>query len=114
MEDGFMQGPIDENGLLKLSGSIEHVIYSNDENGFAICDLGTDTDDLITITGILPYIGEGDVVTVYGRWVHNPKYGSFLPDLSFKKHQIRQERISVTIIPLAPSAYNSSMIRLLS
>ena len=75
MEDGFMQGPIDENGLLKLSGSIEHVIYSNDENGFAICDLGTDTDDLITITGILPYIGEGDVVTVYGRWVHNPKYG---------------------------------------
>jgi exodeoxyribonuclease V alpha subunit len=75
MEDGFMQGPIDENGLLKLSGSIEHVIYSNDENGFAICDLGTDTDDLITITGILPYIGEGDVVTVWGRWVHNPKYG---------------------------------------
>ena len=75
MEDGFMQGPIDETGLLKLSGSIEHVIYSNEENGFSICDLGTDTDDLVTITGILPYIGEGDVVTVYGKWVHNPKYG---------------------------------------
>ena len=75
MEDGFMQGPMDEQGLIKLSGNIEHVIYSNEENGFAICDLGTDTDDLITITGILPYIGEGDVVTVYGRWVHNPKYG---------------------------------------
>ena len=28
---------IDEHGLLKLSGSIEHVIYSNEENGFAIC-----------------------------------------------------------------------------
>ena len=75
MEDGFMQGPMDEQGLIKLSGSIEHVIYSNEDNGFAICDLGTDTDDLITVTGILPYIGEGDVVTVYGRWVHNPKYG---------------------------------------
>lgn len=70
-----MQGPVDEQGMLRLSGSIEHVIYSNEENGFAICDLGTDTDELVTITGILPYIGEGDVVTVYGRWVHNPKYG---------------------------------------
>ncbi|MBQ9760203.1 MAG: ATP-dependent RecD-like DNA helicase [Clostridia bacterium] len=73
--DGFMQGPIDDSGMLSLSGSIEHVIYSNDENGYAICDLGTDSNDLITITGTLPYIGEGDVVTVYGRWVHNPKYG---------------------------------------
>ena len=73
MED--LNLPMDENGLLRLSGSIEHVIFENEENGFAICDLGTDTNDLVTITGLLPYIGEGDVVTVYGRWVHNPKYG---------------------------------------
>ena len=74
-DEHFMQGPIDDAGLLKLTGSIEHVIFSNEDNGFAICDLGTDTNDLVTITGILPYVGEGDVVTVYGRWVHNPKYG---------------------------------------
>ena len=74
-EDGFMQGPMDEQGLLRITGSVEHVIYSNEENGFAICDLGTDTDDLITITGTLPYVGEGDLLTVYGKWVHNPKYG---------------------------------------
>ncbi len=73
----FMQAPIDEDsqGMLRLQGSIEHVIYANEENGYAICDLGTDADELVTITGILPYIGEGDTVTVYGKWVHNPKYG---------------------------------------
>lgn len=71
----FMQGPMDEIGMVKLSGSIERVIYANDENGYAICDLGTDTDELVTITGTLPYIGEGDTVTVWGKWVHNPKYG---------------------------------------
>ena len=71
----FMQGPMDDVGMVKLSGSIERVIYANDENGYAICDLGTDTDELITITGTLPYIGEGDTVTVWGKWVHNPKYG---------------------------------------
>ena len=74
-EKDFMQGPIDETGLVRLTGSIEHVIFSNEENGFAICDLGTDSDELVTVTGILPYVGEGDVLTVYGRWVHNPKYG---------------------------------------
>ena len=71
----FMQGPMDDVGTVKLSGSIERVIYANDENGYAICDLGTDTDELVTITGTLPYIGEGDTVTVWGKWVHNPKYG---------------------------------------
>ena len=74
-EENTMLSPTDDVGMVKLSGSIEHVIYSNEENGFAICDLGTDADELVTITGTLPYIGEGDIVTVYGRWVHNPKYG---------------------------------------
>ena len=71
-DDGsFMKEPMDDLGLIKLSGSIEHVIYSNEENGYAICDLGTDADELITITGTLPYIGEGDVVTVYGSTIPN-------------------------------------------
>ena len=65
----------DDAGLLRLTGSIEHVIYANEDNGFAICDLGTESGDLITITGTLPYVGKGDSVTVYGKWVHNPKYG---------------------------------------
>lgn len=66
---------VDDAGLLRLTGSIEHVIYANEDNGFAICDLGTEGGDLITITGTIPYVGEGDSVTVYGKWVHNPKYG---------------------------------------
>lgn len=74
-EDRTMREQTDDSGMVKLSGSVEHVIYANEENGFAICDLGTDSDELVTITGTLPYIGEGDVLTVYGRWVHNPKYG---------------------------------------
>ena len=74
-DDRFMRDPIDENGWIMLTGSIEHVIYSNEENGYAICDLGTEDGDIVTITGLLPYVGEGDVMKVYGKWVHNPKYG---------------------------------------
>ena len=52
-DERFMRDPIEENGLLKLSGTVEHVIYANEENGFAICDLGTEEGDLVTVTGIL-------------------------------------------------------------
>ena len=66
----------DERGLIKLCGSIEHVIYANEDNGYAICDFGTDDDELITIVGTMPYIAEGDRINAYGKWVHNPKYGT--------------------------------------
>ena len=74
-DESFMRDAIDDTGMIRLTGSVEHVIFSNEENGFAICDFGTDADDLITVTGILPYVAQGDRLTVYGRWVHNPKYG---------------------------------------
>ena len=64
-----------DGGVQQLSGSVERVIYANEENGYAVCDLGTADNDLVTIQGILPFIAEGDGVTVYGKWVHNPKYG---------------------------------------
>ncbi|MBO7177424.1 MAG: AAA family ATPase, partial [Clostridia bacterium] len=69
-------GVADDGGLIRISGSIECVIYSNEENGYAICDMGTDDgDEMITVVGTLPMIAEGDCVAVWGRWVHNPKYG---------------------------------------
>ena len=62
-------------GLEKITGTVEGVIYQNEENGYAILDFGTAENELITIVGTLPYIGEGDELTAYGKWVHNPKYG---------------------------------------
>lgn len=76
--DGFMSSPMQmgsNEDVTSITGNIEHIIYYNEENGYAVCDLGTDNDDLITITGIMPYISEGDSVRVYGEWKHNAKYG---------------------------------------
>ncbi len=67
--------PEENEKLIKLSGSVEQVIYANEENGYMVCDLGTDDDDLITITGIMPYVNEGDSLIVWGEWKHNPRYG---------------------------------------
>jgi exodeoxyribonuclease V alpha subunit len=67
--------PNEETGLIKLSGCVEHIIYANEENGYTVCDFGTDDDDLLTITGIMPYVSEGDSLIIYGEWRHNAKYG---------------------------------------
>lgn len=66
----------DARGLIRISGSIEHVIYANEDNGYAICDFGTDDDELITVVGTMPYIAEGDRINAWGKWVHNPRYGT--------------------------------------
>ena len=62
-------------GLEKITGSVEGIIYQNEENGYAILDFGTQEDELITVVGTLPYVAAGDTLTLYGKWVHNPKYG---------------------------------------
>ena len=63
------------NGLCQLNGTVEQVIFSSEDTGYAICDFGTEEDELLTIVGTLPYVAEGDTLSVFGRWVHNPKYG---------------------------------------
>ena len=65
----------DDHGIIEIKGSVEGVIYANEENGYTICDIGTEDGELITAVGILPYISEGDTLAIYGKWVHNPKYG---------------------------------------
>ena len=88
--------PADASGLVRLGGTVERVIFSSDETGFAICDFGVDEyivdrpvngedepqsgtdefkDEVITILGTLPLVAEGDSLTVYGRWGFSPKYG---------------------------------------
>ena len=74
-----------DGGKESFSGSIEHVIYHNEENGYAICSFATDGGDLVTIVGTLPYIAEGEHLTVSGMWVHNPKYGRQFKVESFEK-----------------------------
>ncbi len=58
----------------ELKGTVEHLIYVNDDNGYTVMDFGLE-DDIITACGILPYIGEGDSLILRGNWTHNPKYG---------------------------------------
>lgn len=59
----------------KLEGIIGKVIYNNEENAYAVCELELPDDTYTIIEGYMPMPAEGDSVCVYGKWVMNPKYG---------------------------------------
>lgn len=63
-----------KDNLTQLKGAVEHIIYANEDNGYTVLDFGME-DDVITACGVMPYVGDGDSLILWGNWVHNPKYG---------------------------------------
>ncbi len=57
-----------------LSGCVESITYRNRENGYTVFKLKT-SDELIVVTGIMPFVNEGDSVTVHGEYVIHSTYG---------------------------------------
>lgn len=76
----------DSLGNERIAGSVEEIIYSNEDNGYMIFDLATGDGDLITAVGYLPFLAEGDSLVLYGRWVRNPRYGRQFSVASFEKN----------------------------
>ncbi|MBR7032061.1 MAG: ATP-dependent RecD-like DNA helicase [Clostridia bacterium] len=60
---------------VKLNGIVEDIIFKNDENGYAVARIEDDEARPVTVTGIMPYIAEGDTISAVGRWVTHKKYG---------------------------------------
>ena len=73
-EDMGEKAATPKDGLTQLKGSVEHIIFCNEDNGYTVMDVGLE-DDVITACGVMPYINEGDTLILWGNWVHNPKYG---------------------------------------
>ena len=71
--------------IATLEGSVEGIIYFNEENGYTILDMCLEKGEIVTAVGIMPYVGEGETLKVYGKWVHNPKYGRQFSVSSYEK-----------------------------
>ena len=69
-----------------LTGTVEHIVYQNSENGYAVAEIETEYGELETVFGIMPLISEGEQLTVYGQYVNSPKYGRQFKVDSYEKH----------------------------
>ena len=61
--------------LVELSGTVETVVYKNEESGFAVLELDHD-GELVTVVGELASVGEGEMLTLHGSFRTHPNYGT--------------------------------------
>ncbi len=65
----------ERDGLITLSGTIENIVFQNDDNGYTVCQIDADGEEY-TAVGIMPYANEGEYVTLKGKFTVHPTYGS--------------------------------------
>ena len=64
-----------ENELLELSGTIDTIIYKNEENGYTVLRLRDGSDERITVVGCFPYAAPGETMIVSGNWMQHSVHG---------------------------------------
>ena len=57
-----------------VEGTVDSVIFRNEENGYTVFRLTTAQDE-ITAVGCIPEVAPGEGLTLSGRWMHHASYG---------------------------------------
>jgi len=71
--------------LNNLTGQIERITYSNEENGFTIARVKVSgRRDLVTVVGNLMSPMPGEIIKMQGEWTNHPKYGEQFKLVSYK------------------------------
>lgn len=69
----------------EVTGTVESVVYRNEQNGYTILEVSTDKKELVTVVGTMPFVSEGENITVHGSYVVHSEYGRQLKADSFEK-----------------------------
>ncbi len=64
-----------ENELIEISGTVDSVIYKNEENGYTVLRLKNGSDESITVVGCFPYASVGETMFVSGSWMTHSVHG---------------------------------------
>jgi exodeoxyribonuclease V alpha subunit len=70
--------------LETIKGYIDHTIYRNEENGYAVLVLIADEEEL-TCVGIFPDIADGMMIEAQGEYTEHPTYGRQFKVSSFEE-----------------------------
>ncbi len=68
--------PLLHHDALSLTGSVERILFHNEENGYTVLRLLPEKGkDAIVAVGTLPNPQVGVQLRIQGRWVNNPRFG---------------------------------------
>ena len=64
--------------LTTREGTVQSVIFQNEENGYTVLRLVTEEGELITVVGCIPCAAPGEHLGVSGAWETHPQHGTQL------------------------------------
>lgn len=64
-----------KNDYINIEGTVEDVLFCNEQNGYIVLDLETG-GDYVTVVGELGTIEEGEELRLTGKYVTHPKFGA--------------------------------------
>lgn len=67
-----------------LAGTVEEIVYHNDENDYTVLELIDRKGYLRTAVGYMTPVAEGEEVTLYGKWTVHADYGE---EFSFESYE---------------------------
>ena len=59
----------------QIEGTVDAVIYQNEENGYTVLRVDAGDQGGITVVGCMPAIAPGESISVQGRWMRHASYG---------------------------------------
>lgn len=71
--------------MIMIDGTVETIIYENKENGYTVCDVAS-AGQLITMTGYMPNLTEGERIEAHGDWVTHMEYGDQFKVEYYERH----------------------------
>lgn len=71
--------------MIVIEGAVESIIYENAENGYTVCDVAS-AGQLITMTGYMPNLSEGERIEAHGDWVTHAEYGDQFKVEYYERH----------------------------
>ena len=67
--------PLEENMSNLLEGTVDSVVYQNEENGYTVLRLDVGEEEPATVVGCMPGVAPGESLSVQGAWTRHATYG---------------------------------------
>ncbi len=69
------QAPPDRADLSEIEGTVDRIVFKNEENGYTVCSLAVTDGSEATLVGIMPFLAEGEGIKALGKWALHASFG---------------------------------------
>lgn len=66
---------LEQREMTNLEGTVDSVVYQNEENGYTVLRLDVGEEEPVTVVGCIPGVAPGESLSAQGGWTHHATYG---------------------------------------